>query len=244
MLPFRFREIFVDLKQRRIRRTTPVRTTSAVEWLENRELLTAVTVDLNAAQDTTLYEDPQGLLGNGAGDHFFAGAANGDFYNGSSLRRGLLAFDIAAANIPAGSTITSAVLTLHLSRDDNVGATAINLHQISTAWGEGNSHAGGQEDGGAQAQSQDATWLNTFFSTGEWNTPGGDFESSPSATTSVDSIGFYQWTSEGLLNDVQEWFEDSSLNFGWAVVGEETATLSRSHRWQQRRCPPRCRGEL
>lgn len=233
MLPFRFRDIICKRKQRRSRRTVSLRATvgitSVVELLEERALLTAnITVDLDASQDNTLYQDSLGFLSNGAGDHFFAGATAGDFYDPPSLRRGLLAFDIAAANIPAGSTITSAVLTLHVSHTSAAaGPTDINLHQVSTAWGEGSSHAGGQENDGAVAQSPDATWLNTFFSTDDWNTPGGDFESGSSATTSVDSVGFYQWTSSNLLADVQEWFEDSSINFGWAVIGEETNETSK-----------------
>ena len=59
-------------------------------------------VTLGPAADTTLYEDAQGSLANGAGQHLFAGTnGTATFLN----RRGLISFDVAAA-LPAGATIT------------------------------------------------------------------------------------------------------------------------------------------
>ena len=104
----------------------------------------ADTVAIAPLKDNTLYEDPAGALSNGRGQNFFSGA------NGAGLRhRGIIAFDIAA-NIPEGSTINSANLTLHMSRTIGDPVT-ISLHRCLAHWGEGNSIAPGNEGRGAPA---------------------------------------------------------------------------------------------
>src|SRR5213082_4004331 len=72
----------------------------------------AETININPSKDNTLYEyvPADGDLSNALGFHFFAGETAM-----SELRRGVLAFDIAG-NIPAGSTITSVTLSIHMSR--------------------------------------------------------------------------------------------------------------------------------
>ena len=69
----------------------------------------ADTVELAASSDTTLYEENTDF-GNGAGDYLFIGR-NG----GGSLRRTLIAFDVAGS-LPPGATINTVALTLHISR--------------------------------------------------------------------------------------------------------------------------------
>src|SRR5512138_1978 len=69
----------------------------------------AATVTLTTSKDNTLYESATGALSNGAGAHFFAGRTGTN--SGGKIRRGVIAFDVAA-NVPPGSTITNVVLTL------------------------------------------------------------------------------------------------------------------------------------
>jgi hypothetical protein len=172
---------------------------------------------LGPARDNTLYEHADGALSNGAGVHLFAGAINT-----GSLRRGVLAFDVAAA-VPAGSTITGATLTLHMSRSIS-GNQAVAIHRLLADWGEAGSDAGGQEGGGAPAQSGDATWVHTFFDDATWTTAGGDFAASPSASAMVGGIGSYTWGSTTeMVADVQGWLDDPSSAFGWIVIGGEAA---------------------
>ena len=55
-------------------------------------------IDIVASKDNTLYQSATGSLSNGAGQNFFVGRTR---QSSNSLRRGLIAFDIAA-NIPVG----------------------------------------------------------------------------------------------------------------------------------------------
>src|SRR4051812_6516148 len=88
----------------RQRRASP----RAFEVLETR---LSPSVDLAARADNTLVEDPTGHLSDGAGAHFYVGDTNQATNN---IRRGALAFDLSS--IPAGSTVISATLTLHMSK--------------------------------------------------------------------------------------------------------------------------------
>lgn len=178
---------------------------------------TADVVEIEAGKDNTLYEDVEGMLSNGAGDHFFVGVTGQN-----SIRRGLIAFDVATA-VPEGSTITSVTLTLNMSMTI-VGPQTIELHRASANWGEGASDAPGEEGGGIGALPGDATWLHTFFDTDFWTTSGGDFEPVASGSALVSFNGPYTWDSTpDMVADAQGWLDDPSSNFGWIVTGDETA---------------------
>ena len=179
---------------------------------------TAAIVTIFPSKDNTLYEyDPaEGDHSNGAGFHFFAGE------NGmGELRRGVLAFDLAVP-IPAGSTITAVSLTMNMSMAPT-GARTVELHKLLADWGEGTSHAPMGEGDGAPATPNDATWRHRFFDGVFWTTQGGDFSSTVSASQSVGGIGQYTWNSAQMVADVQSWVNNSASNFGWLVLGDETA---------------------
>lgn len=170
-----------------------------------------------ASKDTTLYETLAGSTSNGAGTAMFAGRNSQDL-----IRRALVWFDVAAI-VPAGSTITSVQLSM-----DNDAANAedapVSLHLILADWGEGASQATGGQGSGAAAAPGDATWLHTFFDTEFWNQVGGDFAVSASASTIIGAAGAYTWGSTAeMVADVQGWFDDPAGNFGWCVVGNESA---------------------
>jgi uncharacterized repeat protein (TIGR01451 family) len=178
-------------------------------------------VDLGSAADNTLYQVPSidvQQLSNGAGQHFFVGKTSPPGTN--KVLRGAIKFDLTS--VPAGSTVTSATLKLHLSKTSS-GPQGIALHRATMDWGEGTSQAAGEEGAGANATDRDVTWFYTFFNTGTWNTPGGDFVATGSATTSVDQVGMYQWTGAGLTADVQQWVNNRGTNFGWILTGNEAA---------------------
>jgi len=184
------------------------------------------TVTFAPAKDNTLYEDPQGRLSNGAGSSMFAGTTS--FRVGFRIRRALIAFDFADS-IPAGATIRSVRLVLHMSRTVALADT-VSLHRVLANWGEGTSVASGGfggGGGGGPAATGDATWLHRFFSTLTWSTPGGDFTPTPSAQIQVGGIGSYTWGSTAaMVADVESWLEDPSGNYGWILVGEEHGTAS------------------
>ncbi len=185
-------------------------------------VLGQVSVTLTPEKDNTLYESATGNLSNGAGTWLFAGRTNQT--DGERLRRALLKFNIGDS-IPEGSTIMSVSLTMNMSKS-NTGPSTVSLHRMSADWGEGgsnsdNSMGGG---GGSPAQAGDATWTVPFFdSTLTWTTAGGDFEENSSASTSVNSVDFYTWTDSLMAVDVQMWLDSADSNFGWIVIGDETA---------------------
>ena len=102
----------------------------------------------------------------------------------NELRRGVLAFDIAG-NIPPGSMITAVSLSLNMSRTPTNTAYVMELHKLLADWGEGTSIAPGEEGDGAPATPNDATWRHRFFDTIFWNTQGGDFSATVSASQLV-----------------------------------------------------------
>jgi len=176
----------------------------------------AETVDIEPAKDNTLYEEEFGSLSNGIGDHTFVGTTAQD-----SIRRAVIAFDIAG-NVPAGATITSAELTLHMSRTI-VGPFDVELRRATADWGEGDSEGFGEEGFGGPSAPGDATWIHTFYDQMFWNTVGGDFSATVSATTSVDNVGFYTWGSTPqMVADVQDMLDNPAQNFGWFLLGDES----------------------
>jgi FtsP/CotA-like multicopper oxidase with cupredoxin domain len=175
----------------------------------------AESVSIEASRDTTIFSE-SGNLGNGAGSWIFAGETNDGF-----IRRALLAFDIASA-VPAGSTITSATLTLFCSRT-RTGNVPVAVHRIVADWGEGASNADDQEGSGAPAAAGDATWTKRFYPSTSWAAAGADYAVPASATAVVgNQNNFYSWTSAQLRADVQLWLVQPASNFGWLIVGDES----------------------
>jgi hypothetical protein len=185
-------------------------------------LAIAQLANLNPIKDNTLYQyvPVDGDVSNALGNHFFAGETGM-----GELRRGVLAFDVAA-NIPAGSTILGVTLSLNMSRTGVDDARNIELHKMLADWGEGTSVAPGEEGTGAPATTNDATWRHRFFDTIFWTTEGGDFSATVSASQSVGAVGMYTWSSSQMRADVQSWLDDPASNFGWLVLGDESAILT------------------
>lgn len=186
----------------------------------------AAIVEIGASKDNTLYQSAQGDVSNGVGEHLFTGLT---LFN--EIRRTVIAFDVASV-VPRGSIIVSATLKLRMSK--TIAAPQLtSLHRTSADWGEGASDAQNEEGIGDPAEPGDATWLHTFFATDFWSTTGGDFNPVPSADTLVAGIGFYEWSSNGMVADVQAWVDDSSENFGWVIIGNEI-TIPSAKRFDSR----------
>jgi len=181
----------------------------------------ADTVNLLAEKDNTLYEDEEGDLSNGAGDHLFTGSTNTPL-----IRRAVIKFDIDGV-IPADATIDSVQLTLNVSRNSDSTPEDTSLHRLNSDWGESGSNASGQEGGGASAEIGDATWQHTFYDNSFWSTPGGDFVAGVSASILVDVTGGYIWGSTaGMVADVQQWLDQPASNFGWVIIGNESRSAT------------------
>jgi hypothetical protein len=186
-----------------------------------------VIVNIAAAADNSIYQIPN-ANSNALGQNIFSGT-NG----GGSPRRGLIKFDIAAV-VPAGAIITGASLTLNcnVSRPQ---ADDVNLHKLTSNWGEGISNAGGGSgDGaGAAATPNDATWITNFFPGSNWISQGGDFVAGSSGAVSIGGTGFYTWNTATMVTDVQNWLNTPATNFGWILICNE-AVISTARKFGSR----------
>jgi spore coat protein A len=175
----------------------------------------AAQVTIYPSQDNTLFQSGD-ALSCGAGSHLITGRTDG-----ASLRRALMQFDLTVGdNIPAGSTITGASLSITVNRERDNTARVTSLHRLTQSWGEAGSDCDGAEGQGAPAEPGDATWAFRFFNTDAWPM-GGSFDPNVSASVSIDSNGVYTWTGAGLVADVQDMLDTPAGNFGWIVIGEE-----------------------
>lgn len=176
----------------------------------------AITVTLTAVKDAGLYKESN-TAANGAGAYLQVGTnSSGD------VRRGLVQFDLSS--IPAGSTITSATLTLFVSTGaSNNGPTeTIELHKVTQSWSEGPTNPPNLGGHGAPAVSGDVTWSHRNYSSQTWTTAGGTFSGTISASTAASEASASRtWTGAGVLADVQGWYTSPSTNFGWLLKGNE-----------------------
>jgi hypothetical protein len=185
-------------------------------------LCPALTVNIPASKDNTLYESTAGNLSNGAGDNFFCGRTA---QSSSYRRRGLIAFDLSAY-VPAGSLINSASLTLYDSRGGSGGTTNISLYRLNRTWTEGTSNAANNEGQGIAVTGGGATWTHASYTSSPWASPGAAGAADRSFTSSSSlgvgaNAGAYTWS--GLKNDVQAWVKTPSTNHGWILLGNESA---------------------
>ncbi|MEZ5497042.1 MAG: hypothetical protein R3F25_09450 [Gammaproteobacteria bacterium] len=100
----------------------------------------------------------------------------------------------------------------------------VNLHTITSSWGEGTSDAGGPEGAGTASTTNDATWIHSFYDTVSWMTPGGDYLGTPSASLSISSQGGYTFQNNGMIDDIQNWLDSPATNFDWILIGDEISS--------------------
>lgn len=184
----------------------------------------ADSVTLTPVKDNSLIEpSTMDLMSNGAGDGFFTGRTGN--FDSETVRRAVLAFDVAAV-VPAGSTITSATLTLTvLQAAPGSQSEPGSLHVVLSDWGEGESSTIGGF--GAPPTTGDTTWMHAFWPDVFWSSEGGDFNPAASATTDMGAFGDDTWGSTAqMVADVQSWLDNPAQNFGWLILGNETETLT------------------
>jgi hypothetical protein len=168
-------------------------------------------------KDNTIYSEAHSES-NGSGHHMFAGKSRA-----GDIRRAVIAFDVTA-EIPPGSIITGARLRMNLSRAGADASRTVSLHRLLADWGEAASEAPGRDHSGAPATSNDATWVQRFFPATPWRRAGGDFAAVESAGLAIGPIGNYVWTATPqVIADVQSWLDDPPINFGWIMIGVESA---------------------
>ncbi len=183
-------------------------------------------VTINPVKDNTIYGAGT-TNSNALGESYAVGNSNT-----GALHRALMAFDISG-NIPAGASINSVIMSFNVSASaPGAGVQPLFLHKATNNWGEGTSFTFSTGVGVA-ATANDATWLHRFYPSVSWTNPGGDFEITSSAVTNVNTPGIYNWSSAGMVSDVQQWLVNPASNYGWMIKGIETAN-SQSKRLDSR----------
>jgi hypothetical protein len=206
-------------------------------WALSAGRAQAQTARIPALRDNTLIESATGALSNGAGPVLFAGRTS---QTQGSRRRAALVFDVAGS-VPTGVVVTDVTLYLDLS-PSNPDPVAVQLYRMRDEWGEGESAAGGGS--GAPATPGDATWIHNFYDDRFWVHSGGDFFPDASAATQVGGAGVYRWASAQMAADVQTWLDDPAGNFGWILIGDETAPSTAKRFYSREADDPDVRPEL
>ena len=200
-------------------RTHAITVLGLTALLASDALAGSQTVTITASKDNTLYESGSGVLSNGIGDHFFTGQTLQSSV--ISERRAVLEFDVAS-NVPEGATIEQVSIVLQLDRANASGPFDFTFHRVLQEWGEGTSHAAGQEGGGGLSTPGDATWIHAVNPGTLWMNPGGDFDPTPSRTVLFgEEAQYIVGSSTELVSDVQGWLDDDTTNHGWLILGPQ-----------------------
>lgn len=189
--------------------------------------------------DNTLYEgaldqnDEKFEMSNGFGSYLFAGRTGIDA--GFKLRRALLQFDLSA-NLPADVEIVQVQLSIYQSKAaPDSPPVSMELYRVLQAWGEGQSNAFGSEGQGIPAEPGDATWHHRIYPDQLWDTAGGVYSITSSASTTVgQDLQHYFWSCDSsLTDDLRFWQNNPEQNFGWIIVGGEAGSMN-AHRFNSR----------
>jgi len=135
-------------------------------------------------------------------------------------RRGLVRREISG--LPAGATLVSAVL--HLNSYDTYNATSrtIAVHRALTQWYEGLKD-GAAPDGGTDG----STWnLRNANGAVAWAGGAGGGSGTDYAVAATDSVAVTDegaWHAFDVLADVEEFVAGTADNWGWWLIGDETA---------------------
>lgn len=144
--------------------------------------------------------------------------------NMSNNFRLLIQYDLST--IPANATINSVSLQMTVTNVP-IGATLTSqsLYRLTNTWSEGTGVGSGS---GGQVVPGGSSWVFTYYPTTTWNSAGGDFIATASATTTIGTVNPSTtiWTGSGLVADVQGWVNDSTTNHGWILIGDETTSQS------------------
>jgi hypothetical protein len=182
-------------------------------------------LDIRPDADATIFRDldsPSTPLSCGSGTGLYAGRTAS---RGNIIQRSLLRFDLS--EIPAGATITDVQLFLSVTKVPPApAASTLTLHRVQGSWDAGPSASFG--GAGTPSEAGDVTWGDRVFPGTAWTTPGGDFVSTPSASTSAPTtltrLSFA--SSASLVSDVQGWLDAPATNNGWIMRGNEATGRS------------------
>jgi len=204
----------------------------------------AVNISLIPSADTSIMEVAPG---NNAGGRSWVDTGS-NMHTQST--RGLFKFDIAG-NVPPGSIVTSAFLSLTVTGipADGYAVAFFDLHRMLRDWGEGTNNPIASPGQGSPATTNEATWLSPFaFTTNSWTAPGAvatnDYDPAVTASQIIYSTTQSPYVFPDpsadpapMLADVRRWLSDPAANFGWIFICEAEAVPSTARRFGSREDP-------
>jgi hypothetical protein len=125
----------------------------------------------------------------------------------------LIAWD-DLSGIPAGATVTSAVMSIY-SYGGALTST-LSLFRVLRSWVEGTKNS-------ATAAAGEPTWTYYSYNTGSWTTAGckganNDHATNASATVATDNTAkWLDFSAAGVVADVQGWINADFSNNGWCI---------------------------
>ncbi|MFP6583248.1 MAG: DNRLRE domain-containing protein [Candidatus Hydrogenedentota bacterium] len=176
--------------------------------------------------DTTIFSESDNS-GGGTPGVYSGTILNLEFDGSRQHRRALIRCDLSS--IPPDWIVEEVNLRLTIQKSGgNFGDIDYGLHRVTAAWGEG-TVVGLSEGGfGATAHDGDATWRSRRHNISPWDTPGGDYYSAPSALSPAGRANtMTNWSSPGLVQDVQEWISNPTSNRGWIAISALEGTRHR-----------------
>jgi hypothetical protein len=161
--------------------------------------------------------------------------------------RALFKFDIAG-NIPPGSIITAASLSLTVTQvpGDGYAVGFFDLHRLLRSWGEGTNNPVIAPGQGSLAKTNDATWLSPHaLTTNLWFAPGAaptnDFDPAVSASQIVYDVAQSPYIfpdpsadPSQFIANLQLWLDNPATNFGWIFICESEDVPNTTRRFASR----------
>lgn len=133
---------------------------------------------------------------------------------GSNDARGLIYPNIST--IPAGATITAAVLTLYCNSEAATPNQTVGVYRALTQWWEGVKFAAAPD-----ALQDGSTWnLRNANGSVAWGAAGGqsgtDYAATATASTTITApSAYYDWN---VLADINAWYLGAAINYGWWLI--------------------------
>ena len=125
--------------------------------------------------------------------------------------------------IPAGATISSAILTLYCESETSTTDYAVGVHRALTQWFEG------AQNGGTPGPGENASVWNlrnyngaVAWAGGAGGGSGSDYAAIATASTLITQTGItFDWN---VLTDVQAWYAGTATNYGWWLKNVDEVT--------------------
>lgn len=201
----------------------------------------SIIATIYATKDASIFNtqagtSPNGNYGSGGSELLQVGYASPSLM----YARTLVQFDLSS--IPTDAVIESVQLEFTLGSSGSF-VPVIYVHKLNQNWTEGitsfctyNNPCNTQgiavvENGG------DVTWNESSYSgtlTNTWTTSGGTFAEISSAVSTDVGASTVLYVSESLKNDVSQWVQNGTINFGWILKTDFITNTSAMRRFLSR----------